>query len=374
MKRAALLIPCLLIGGTEVATLDTARALTELGIDVTVVVYFDETDPVMVATFRQAGIHLQLLGLTRGGAGGTLALIAALTRSLWRKRLALVWVQYMTPTLLPLIVARFFSPHLIAAVHVAARHYTPGGLRRLRWLASWWCNRLVCVSNTTAKGIMGGQPTARLQRAVRVVPNVLDMNAVIEAIPRNWREQLDITGQQPIIGFVGRLAHNKGVDVLLQAATLVNRQYPNAHWIIVGEGEEKPRLQQLAAKNGMEDKVHFVGKMPREDIYSAMKGFDIVVVPSREEGFGLTALEAMACGLPLVASRVDALQEVVIDGQTGLLFTVDDPESLKDCLSKLLFKPINYSYMRIAAAEHAQVTYGKDKLAGKIRNLVFNEK
>jgi len=221
---------------------------------------------------------------------------------------------------------------------------------------------------------MGGQPTARLQRAVRVVPNVLDMNAVIEAIPRNWREQLDITGQQPIIGFVGRLAHNKGVDVLLQAATLVNRQYPNAHWIIVGEGEEKPRLQQLAAKNGMEDKVHFVGKMPREDIYSAMKGFDIVVVPSREEGFGLTALEAMACGLPLVASRVDALQEVVIDGQTGLLFTVDDPESLKDCLSKLLFKPINYSYMRIAAAEHAQVTYGKDKLAGKIRNLVFNEK
>lgn len=370
-KQATLLVPCLLTGGTEVATLDTAKALAELGFFVTVLVYFDETDRVMLSTFQRAGIKVIVLGLARdGGAAGKLLMVRALVRYLSRQSPTLVWVQYMTPTLIPVLVARFFTRRLIAAVHVAARHYSSGGLRRLRWLATWWCDRLVCVSHTTAKGILGEKPSARLGRHVCVIPNALDVQVAERAIPRNWREELCLDAKVPLIGFVGRLAQNKGADVLLKAAELVNRRYPDTHWVVVGEGAEKSALQQLAAETGLTGRIHFVGILPREGVYAAMKGFDIAVVPSREEGFGLTALEAMGCGLPLVASRVDALQEVVIEEKTGLLFPVEDVNALAASLNKLLASPSLSNTISTAALAHAETNYGRLQLTERMRRLL----
>lgn len=372
-RNAVILIPCLLTGGTEVATLDTAKALVGLGFTVTVLVYFDETDPAMLDAFHQAGIAVHLLGLPRlGGIKGALRLGIALASHLSLQRPTLVWAQYMTPTLVPLVIARFFTRQLVAAVHVAARHYSPGGLRRLRWLASWWCNRLVCVSHTTANGILGERPVTRLQKSVCVIPNTLDMQAVVDATPHNWRRQLGISPQQPIIGFVGRLATNKGVDILLQAAARINREHPDTHWVIAGNGVEKAALQQQAAAAGLEGKVHFTGSLPRDAVYGAMKGFDIAVVPSREEGFGLTALEAMACGVPLVASRVDALHEVVKDGETGMLFTVEDAQELAETIQHLLASDSLRTRLANAAAAHAQATYGQEQLMDQIR-LMLND-
>src|SRR5690554_6450343 len=101
-KKAALLLPCLLTGGTEVATLDTATALQALGYRVNVIVYFGETDPAMLAAFRQADITVTLLGLPRaGGAMAAMRLGLALGKVLLKLRPSLVWLQYMTPTLVP---------------------------------------------------------------------------------------------------------------------------------------------------------------------------------------------------------------------------------------------------------------------------------
>lgn len=374
-RNVVILIPCLLTGGTEVATLDTATALQAIGYCVNVIVYFDETDPTMLASYQQAGITVTLLGLPRaGGAMAAIRLGLALGKTLLKLRPSLVWLQYMTPTLVPLLVARFFTRRLLAAVHVAAGHYNAAGMARLRWLASWWCNTVVGVSHTSVRGIVGDAPAdSRLARRVKVLPNAIDTALTSNAVATDCRRKLGIAAESPVIGYVGRLAHNKGADVLLQAATKVNRQFPECHWLIVGEGAEKPKLQVIAEQGGLANKVHFVGSLPRDAVYGAMKGFDIAVVPSREEGFGLTALEAMACGVPLVASGVDALREVVKDGETGLLFSPGDASALADSLVKLLSSPEQQQALAMAASRHAGALYGRQAFVEKLGSLL-NEK
>ena len=139
-----------------------------------------------------------------------------------------------------------------------------------------------------------------------------------------------------VIGFAGRLAKNKGADVLLGAvAQLQGRGLP-VRLVVVGEGAEGNHLKAQTLSLGIGATTRFAGRVPRGGIYGAIKGFDIAAVPSREEGFGLSALEAMAAGVPVVASRVDALQEVVLEGVTGLLVPVDDPSALADTLASLV--------------------------------------
>ena len=107
MNRIVVLVPCLLTGGTEVATLESALALKSLGYLVEVIVYFDEVDGTMLQSFQGAGVRVHLLGVQRDfGWAGRLQLAVRLAWHLARGRYRVVWVQYMTPTLLPLVLAR----------------------------------------------------------------------------------------------------------------------------------------------------------------------------------------------------------------------------------------------------------------------------
>jgi len=336
----AILLPCLLTGGTEVATLETALALEALGYAAEVVVYFDEVDATMLETFKAAGLVVHLLGVQRGGGLRTHWLLAnGLLRVLRRGRYDAIWLQYMTPTLLPLGVARLFTRTLIAAVHVAASHYSPAGLRRLRWLARHWCARVVCVSRTVADGIFGAADS--LQRAegrVLVIPNALDLRAVQSFTARDWRAEVGWPADVVVLGFAGRLAYVKGADVLLHAVDRLHAQGLPVRLVMVGDGAERPGLEALALQLDIHIITHFAGRVARADVYSAIKGFDVAVMPSRGglEGFGLSALEAMAAGVPVVASRVDALQEVVLEGVTGLLCEANDSVSLANALACLV--------------------------------------
>lgn len=374
LGSVAVLLPCLLTGGTEVATLETAHALKLLGFTVEVIVYFDEIDPSMLETFRLAGTVVHLLGIQRGGVLPPVRLLMGLQRALRRGRFGVVWVQYMTPTLLPLLISRLFTRNLIAAVHVVASHYSASGLARVRWLARHWCARFVCVSRTVADGVFGAEGGAeRIGGRIVVLPNALDMVTVRAAVARNWRAEMAWPADVVVLGFTGRLAKNKGADILLSAvARLLARGLP-VRLAVVGDGVEMANLQVLARHLGIDAITYFAGRVPRDLIYSAIKGFDIAVVPSREEGFGLSALEAMAAGVPMVASRVDALQEVVLDGVTGLLCRADDEVSLADALARLVDDPELRKSMGAAGAAHSELFYDtpvfRAHLAGLLTGL-----
>jgi glycosyltransferase involved in cell wall biosynthesis len=134
----------------------------------------------------------------------------------------------------------------------------------------------------------------------------------------------------PLIGWMGRLAREKGVDVLLAAL----RELPDVTALLVGDGPERPRLEALAVELGVERRVVFAGwdDEPRRFLHA----LDVFVMPSRIEAFGLAAAEAMLAGLPVVATDVGGLAELVVPGETGILIRPDAPHELAAAVAHLL--------------------------------------
>ncbi|MEE8167949.1 MAG: glycosyltransferase [Candidatus Hydrothermarchaeales archaeon] len=163
------------------------------------------------------------------------------------------------------------------------------------------------------------------EEKIQVVYNGLPVGKEVQ------KESLNIEGT--IIAYIGSLVPQKGVDVLLQAFENVKREIPEAKLVIVGEGREEKKLLRLARKIGLLD-VYFLGQ--RDDLNSVLEGSSLLVLPSREEGFGMILLEAMHMGVPVVASRTGGIPEVVGHGKNGLLVERENPEALaKEIISVL---------------------------------------
>jgi glycosyltransferase involved in cell wall biosynthesis len=126
-----------------------------------------------------------------------------------------------------------------------------------------------------------------------------------------------------VVGYAGRLVALKGVDVLLRAAASL----PNLRVEVVGDGPERARLESIGRR------ARFLGWQTGLD--DLLAGWDLFALPSREEAFGIAALEAMAASLPVVATRVGGLPELVEDGLTGLLVPPDDPAALAAAIARL---------------------------------------
>ncbi len=144
----------------------------------------------------------------------------------------------------------------------------------------------------------------------------------LDGLPDAWGENPpdDVAGR--ILLSTSRLAPQKGIDVAIRALAHIE----DASLVVLGEGPERGRLESLARELGVDDRVVLPGRVP--DVAAWLRRATVYVQPSRWEGFGLGVLEAMHAGLPVVASRVSSLPELVVDGETGLLVPPDDPVAL----------------------------------------------
>jgi glycosyltransferase involved in cell wall biosynthesis len=202
----------------------------------------------------------------------------------------------------------------------------------------------------------------------------LDVAAAQQVVAWDWRQKLGWPSDCVVVGFTGRLEVIKGVDILFQALVQLQGEFPELRVVVVGDGAERASLQAFVASQGLGERVHFAGRLAREEVLGAIKGFDLAAVPSREEGFGLSALEAMALGVPVIASRVHALEEVVLDGKTGLLFAAGSPAALAECLVSIM----RLSFSRMGwlnklgqqAADHAHTHYDVENYRTNLRLLL----
>ena len=159
----------------------------------------------------------------------------------------------------------------------------------------------------------------------------------------NTRKEWGISPSAPVIGSVGRIHPRKHYEPMLRAFPKVLRRFPEARMVIVGPAEQveerayKASLVELSKSLGITSSLIFVGW--RADVETALAGFDLFCITSLNEGFGRVVAEAMAAGLPVVASRMGALPELVLDGETGLLSEPDDVHALGQSLVKLLASP-----------------------------------
>ena len=171
------------------------------------------------------------------------------------------------------------------------------------------------------------------------------------------RAQLNLPSTAPIVGTVGRLHPQKGLPYLLTAFREINAIYPNAHLLVVGAGELRAVLESQAQQLGISHRVIFTGN--RQDIPDLLACVDIFVLPSLWEGLPNVVLEAMAAGLPVVATAVGGTPEVVVNDVTGLLIPPRDPQALADAIHRLLRDPELRQRMgqagRARVAEHFSV-------------------
>mgnify|MGYP001561056856 CR=1 FL=1 len=207
--------------------------------------------------------------------------------------------------------------------------------RRLERFLLRLTSRLLCCSDAVARH--ASRDLKAPQRLLAVVPNGIDPPPAMTRAQALDRLGLGgISG--PIVGCVGGLSRHKGQAVLVQALGHLaeDRRLPTL--VLVGDGPERPRLESAAAGLQGRARVVFAGERP--DARALLPAFDLLVVPSIErEGFGLAALEGMDAGLPVVASRLGGLPEVLEDGRTGLLVPPGDARALAVAIERLLANP-----------------------------------
>jgi glycosyltransferase involved in cell wall biosynthesis len=168
------------------------------------------------------------------------------------------------------------------------------------------------------------------------------INVIGHAVHFDIPAQVDTstkTDTPPTVAVLGSLAERKGHIYFLKAAHLLLQEYPNAEFLIAGDGPLRAALEDKAMKLGLDGHIGFIGAYDNDDVPEILKKVSVVAIPSIKEALGIVALEAMACGKPVVASAVGGLPEIVRDKETGLLVSPRDARALADAISSLFSSP-----------------------------------
>jgi glycogen(starch) synthase len=342
----------------------------------------------LAAGLTAAGHEVEVLGRGPGGARGPkllfpLAVVPAACRVLWRFRPEVVQVHEsdgalvalltvaLRPSLTPppLVSAllqvsyveerRAVRPLATAAGEVLGR---PGAVERrfrrfkaplhaaLGWLTATLADVVLAPSAATAREIRRDYGVER----VGVLPNVTGGLAVAD-VAEDVGKTVDGEPEGYLL-FVGRLRIRKGVEVLLAALARLVRRFPAVRLKVAGDGEHRGELLARTAALGVGSRVSFLGRADGGQVRALLAGARALVVPSIYEGMPLVVLEAMAAGVPVVASAVSGIPEVVLDGETGWLVPPEDPAALAAVLAAVLADPAEARRRgeagRVRAAEH----------------------
>lgn len=349
-----------------VFVLELARALVRQGVEVHLLAPHaagarteEILDGIRVRRFRYAPARWERLAYGHGIVpnvsrnpwllllvpGFLAAQLGSVLRLLRREGIRCLNAHWIFPQGFVGAIAKAAQPGLRLVVTVHGGDIATLGRRAaFRPMLRWTMRRaevVTAVSAETAAGVRGVCPQAPLSRismgvdAARFRPRAEASAARRRLAPEGG----------PLLLFCGRLAQKKGVRHLVEALPAVLARVPDAGLAIVGDGEEREGLERLVRERGLGAAVRFVGAVPNEALPDYYAAADIVCCPSivdsrgDTEGLPVVALEAAACGLPVVASRVGGMAEAVRDGETGILVPQKDPAALAAAVVGLLEDP-----------------------------------
>lgn len=235
------------------------------------------------------------------------------------------------------LLARLFLPENIITIYTEHRYDADYHLKNplneyVQKKVLKYLNKktdLIIAVSSSARDYLVGYGLAPKGR-VMVIPNAVNVTPVKAAEAR-------AIGEAPVIGTVGSLNRQKGQRYLIEAMTAISSRYPEATLKIAGRGEEEANLKGLTAKLGLLKHVRFLGEV--KDISKFLETLDVFVLPSVAETFGIVLLEAMQAGVPVVATKVGGVSDVVQDGKNGLLVRSRNSKSLADAIISILSKP-----------------------------------
>lgn len=359
-------IPCLLTGGTEIQTLSLVEAAVAAGHSVAVAVYFEHSEA-MRARYERAGARVMLLSPDGSRPDGVVATARFLWRGLRRavRELCpdLAHVQYMAPGAMPVVILKALGVRrILATAHTSGDIYSPRGLKLVKWLVSNCLSGFQCITLRAEEAFFGPGSAALFNpsappRSHFTIYNTLPSYISIAPVPRRFDSGAPLT-----IGVVSRLEAIKGMDLVVPAfAQICRGQNDAVKLLIVGDGSLRRSMERQAVEHGVADAVEFAGRQGQDTLQTWYDRIDLLLMPSRSEGFGLTAIEAMARGAVVVASDTGGLPEVVTP-EVGILCTPGSVEALAAATITLLAEGPRSLAARSAAAlsrvsAFAPVTY-----------------
>lgn len=352
--RIALVITELDPGGAEWAFVELVTRLDPE--EFTPRVYCLRSGGSLVGVLRDRGVEVIELGARHRFDLGVVSRLAVELRAfqpallqgwLWHANVAGAWAT-----------ARAGGPRLVAGIRVAERrgrwrHWIDRGL-------AGRFDRHVCVSRGVAEHarLQVGLPADRL----RVIANGVDPARFDAARACDWRS-LGLPGEARVLLSVGRLEEQKGPADLITAAAVVARQFPDVHWVWVGDGPLRPSLEAEVTRLGLVGRVHFAGR--RDDIPALMRGARGFVLSSRWEGMPNVVLEALAARLPVIATRVEGIEELIRPGETGQVCAPGNPSELAAAQAELLANPARGILWGEAGRQRVEERFTWERMAGQ---------
>jgi glycosyltransferase involved in cell wall biosynthesis len=355
--RIAYLIDSLNRAGTQTALVHLARGLAEKGWEQRVYCLNNRVHPAIQAQLAAAGVEVVVIGKLPLLFGTGFLRLFLDFRS---------WAPQVVQTLLPVadIVGRttaYLARVPVVVTSIRARNIDkPALLRRLDRLTMPWADRVVFNAENVIpfsiaeEGVQPGQ--------VVCIPNGVAARPGA-AFPDEFRQPEGAI----LLGTVGRLRPQKGIEVLIQAMPAVLQAVPGVRLLVIGDGPQRPELEALAVGLKVQQAVDFLGE--RTDVPDLLAGLDLYVHPAYFEGMPNAVMEAMAAGLPVVATDVDGARELITSGETGWLVPPGKPETLAAQITSVLQDRDSARRIGTAAAALMAENYSIEQMVGAFDQL-----
>ena len=358
------------VGGAQKALLTLARYLFEKGIPVTVAFLYDK-DNLLAVWQSETPFPLFSLGAWKdnGGAANGIRIVMGmfnLCRLVFKSR-PIGMISYTEHANIPAMLAGSLG-------RVPVRIVTMRG--RIQAYKKWqaWLHAVMfnlgmgtlMVANSESGqriSIKEGIPSGKTM----VIPNGIEIHRRDPDIRRRVRKELGLLDDDLVVFSAGRMAYEKGHDLLIEAAPGVIYQCPNVVFMAAGDGEMRPQYEAMVSRLGLEGHFRFLGN--RKDIFDLLSAADIYTLPSRSEGMPNALLEAMSMGVPAAAFRTGGVIEVITNGQNGLLAEPDNTTDLSEIITRLAEDPELRRILGEAGQKHVVKEYGLEEVLNRYVTL-----
>lgn len=278
-------------------------------------------------------------------------------------RVDVIHAHWLIPQGMVAVCARMLcrgpKPVLICTSHGTDLLGLPG--RLFAWMKQWTIARIDRVA-VVSEAMRARAIELAPSHSVDVIPMGVDLSGRFTPLSSGIRNQHEIL-------FVGRLVEEKGVHHLIAAMTEVVRHHPRAMLTIAGDGPDRGRLETLAHDLGLAGKVDFAGALDNEVLPLLYGRATVFVLPSLQEGLGLTLIEALGCECPVVVSDLPSVRDVVVDGVTGLVCRCGDEGDIAQKIIDLLGHPDKRTALAQAGRMRVMERYGWETVVSRYRHL-----
>ncbi|MFV9631150.1 MAG: glycosyltransferase family 4 protein [Methanosarcinales archaeon] len=323
--RIAIMIPLFpprWLAGTEIATYNIAKHLARRGYEVHVITALDKGLP---KESMEEGFYVHRIFWRKIRFAGVISFWTKVFLVLRKVNPDMIHVQSIE-----MCIPAFIAKKLMRKPYVVwgqgSDVYLPGKfIKSISKLVLKSANKVIALTDDMKKEMQ-----KICSRDVSVIPNGIDLSSFEDLSRKEARSRLQIKDDEKVILFVGTLRPVKGIRYLIEAMRLIKDKNESTKLFLVGDGEEREYLKNLVKGLILEECVRFIGKVPNEKVPECMVASDVFVLPSLSEGFPVVILEAMASGLPIIATKVTGLLEIVKDGKNGILVESKSPDEIAE--------------------------------------------